>query len=92
MYTEYVPANPDNDYLRISKLDKAIGIMGGKVDDIKEDMKEVKTKLELNYATKEWCESKFGNTTKLVNAFLAILGTAAVGAFAYWLLQGGLRQ
>jgi hypothetical protein len=84
--------NIENDYLKISKLDKAIGIMGGKVDDIKEDMREVKTKLELNYATKEWCEGKYGNTTKLVNAFLAILGTSAVTALAYFILQGGLKR
>jgi hypothetical protein len=63
-----------------------------KVDFVAETVSDIKIKLESNYATKEWCESKYSNTTKIVNGMLITFGTAIVLAIVGWMVRGGLAK
>ena len=66
-------------------------VMLNKLTNVEKKVDNIDVKLAQDYATREWCEAKYGQTTKLVNAFLGILGVALVGALAAWIISGGLK-
>jgi hypothetical protein len=68
----------------------SLALLKQRVDFIADTVLEIKTTLSKDYATREWCESRFGNTTKQVNAILITIGTAIILGFAGWMLRGGL--
>ncbi len=71
--------------------DANIAVLMNNIEYIKSDVADIRAKLESNYATKEWCESKFGQTTKLVNILMIALGTGLVSAFVVFIVNGGLK-
>ena len=80
----------NNNIFNQMAVDQAV--MLNKLTNVEKKVDDIDGKLNSEYATKEWCKSEFGQTTKLVNAFLGILGVALVGALAAWIISGGLKQ
>lgn len=68
----------------------SLAVMASKLDNIKENVKTIKAQLDGEYATKEWCDNRFGQTTKTVNGILVAFGLAIVGALATFIIRGGL--
>ena len=68
-----------------------IGLISYKLDEIDSDVKEIKKKLEVSVATKEWVQAEYGPTKKIVNGILVTFGTALVLAVAAFIVGGGLR-
>ena len=81
------PTQDQND----AAASKNIELIVYKINEIKSDVVDIKTKLESNYATKEWCEAQFGQTKKLVNGLIVTFGSAIVLAIAAFILRGGLK-
>ena len=61
------------------------------VTEARKDIEAVKSKLESNYATKEWVEAEFGQTKKIVNAIIVTFGTAVIVAISAFIIRGGLK-
>ena len=57
-----------------------IAVLLSQMADIKGDVKEIKQKLENEYATKEWVEAYIGQTKKIVNGIMVIIVTAVFTA------------
>jgi hypothetical protein len=68
-----------------------IDVIAYKLDDIASDVAEIKKKLEVSVATKEWVIAEFGPSKKIVNGILVTFGTALVLAMAAFIVGGGLR-
>jgi hypothetical protein len=68
-----------------------IAVIQTNILDIKDDVRDIKSKLESNYATREWVLAEFGQTRKIVNAILITFGLAIVTAFAGFVVNGGLK-
>ena len=49
-----------------------------KVGYIEQEVKGINSKLDAEYATKEWCEAQYGQSKKLINAVASIILTAVV--------------
>lgn len=75
----------------LKNANQNIDVIATKIDYIQEDVADIKKKLEGSYATKEWCESEFGQTKRLVNAMLVTFGTAIVLAISAFIIRGGLQ-
>ena len=58
----------------------SIALLNQKVDFIKEAVTDIQGKLEKDYATREWVNSEYSQTKKVVNAFIGIILVAVVGA------------
>ena len=65
---------------QIATVNTNQAVILSQMNDIKEDVKDIKGKLESSYATKEWCESQYGQTKKLVNGIVTVILLAVVGA------------
>jgi hypothetical protein len=59
-------------------LDKSVAVMGSKMDTLVTDVKDIKQKLEGEYATKEWVDAQYGQTRKMVTGIAGIILTAVV--------------
>lgn len=71
-----LPQSKDNPSYIFSVLDKSVAVLGNKMDTLGDDVKDIKQKLEAEYATKEWVDAQYGQTKKLVNGItLTILTT-----------------
>lgn len=57
----------------IAKLIKDIEYIG-------QDVKDIKKKLEDSVATKEWVNSEYGNTRKIVNGLVGVVLVEVLGA------------
>lgn len=77
--------------IQIAKIGEQIKNLEENVTRVEGGVVEIKKKLEAEYATKEWCEGKYGQTTRTVNGFLVAFGLAIVAAFATFVLKGGLK-
>lgn len=66
----------------ISRIDERTIALSKAIDEIKQEVLSVNLKLDSNYATKEWIDSKYGPTRTVVFFILAIFTTAIVGFFA----------
>lgn len=62
-----------------------------KITNIERRVESIEDKLEKDYATKEWVESKYGFPTKLVYWIIVTFGGVVVVAAANFLLRGGLQ-
>ncbi len=49
-----------------------------KMSSVEKKVEEIDHKLNSDYATKEWCESQFGQTKKNVNTVIGLIITAVV--------------
>ena len=58
-----------------SKLEIDVAVILSEMATVKSDVKDIKTKLENNYATKEWVISEYGNTKKIVNGLIVTVLT-----------------
>ncbi len=67
-----------------------IDVIAYKLDQLGIDVKDIKIKLDSNYATKEWCESQYGQTRKQLTWILMTFGGAIILAFATFIIKGGL--
>lgn len=88
----------DNTTSTINQLSIQMAKIGEQVKNIEDNVNrvegvasEIKKKLDSEYATKEWCESKYGQTTKTVNGILVAFGLAIIGALATFVIRGGLK-
>lgn len=88
----------ENTTSTINQLSIQMAKIGEQVKNIEENsarvegvVTDIKKKLEGEYATKEWCEGKYGQTTKTVNMILGAIGLAIVGAFSAFIINGGLK-
>lgn len=77
--------------IQLAKIGVEIVNISGDMADLKIAVGDIKKKMEADYATKEWCEGKYGQTTKTVNMILVAFGLAIVGAFAAFVINGGLK-
>jgi hypothetical protein len=68
-----------------------LAVMARDVTSTREDVKDIKTKLESNYATKEWVDSKYAQTKNIVSGILVTFGLAIVSAVAAFIIGGGLK-
>lgn len=68
-----------------------IDLINYKLDEIQNDIAKINKKLDENVATKEWVNSEYGQTKRMVNALLITFGTAIVLAFASFMIGGGLK-
>lgn len=63
-----------------------------KIDELKKDVGEINRKLDSDYATREWVETKterYEFATKLVYGLIITFATAIVVAIANFLIRGG---
>jgi len=74
-----------------SKLEIDIAVILSEMTSVKTDIRDIKNKLEKDYATKEWCRSEFGGTKTTVNGILVTFGLAIVSALATFVIKGGLK-
>lgn len=69
----------------------SIALLNQKVDYISKAVTDIQTKLDSNYATKEWVDAEYSQTRKIVNAILITFGTVVIAAIATWIIRGGLK-
>jgi hypothetical protein len=69
-----------------------IDVIATKLDYIQADIADIKKKLEEDTASKEWVNSEYGQTKKIVNGILIVFGTSVVLAFAAFIINGGLNK
>ena len=69
-----MPKDKDND------LNVKLAVLTEKVDNIDTVVKDIKSKLENNYATKEWVISEYGQTKKIVNGLIVTVLVEVLGA------------
>jgi pyruvate/2-oxoacid:ferredoxin oxidoreductase beta subunit len=69
----------------------SLALMAKDLEYIKKDVTEIKLRMEGDYATREWVNAEYGQTRKIVNAIVITMGTAIVGAFATFVIRGGLK-
>jgi len=57
----------------INNLTTSVAVILSEMKTVKDDVKEIKDKLEKDYATKEWCESHYGEPTKQFKAIISLI-------------------
>lgn len=77
--------------IQMAKIGEKIENIESNITRVEGGVVDIKKKLEGEYATKEWCEGKYGQTTKTVNGLLVSFGLAIIGAFAAFVINGGLK-
>lgn len=75
----------------INGLTTNVAVILSEMKTLKDDIRDIKEKLEKDYATKEWCRSEFGGTKTTVNGILVTFGLAIVSALATFVIRGGLK-
>lgn len=70
----------DTNGIDIALLQKDISWIRDSFKDLRGDIEEIKKKLEADFATKEWCESHYGETTKQVKVIIGTILLAVLGA------------
>ena len=78
-----------SDQITQMAVDQAVIL--NKITNVEKNVDEIQRKLDSEYATKEWCESKYGQPSKLVYGIITIFGTALALALASFILRGGLK-
>lgn len=73
-----LPQNKAN--TAISNMNTFVAILETKIDNLGTDVKDIKQKLDSNYATKEWVDAQYGQTKKIVNGLLATVASAVLVA------------
>lgn len=80
-----------NNTKEINGLTTNVAVILSEMKSVKEDVKDIKEKLEKDYATKEWVMSTFGGTKTTVSGILVTFGLAIVSALATFVVRGGLK-
>ena len=80
-----------NNTKEINSLTTNVAVILNEMKSVKEDVRDIKEKLEKDYATKEWVMSNFGGTKTTVNGILVTFGLAIVSALATFVVRGGLK-
>lgn len=75
----------------IGQVYTEIAVMAEKISNIERVVADIQSKLDSNYATKEWVNSEYGQTRKIVNATIVTFGTAIILALAAFIIRGGLK-
>lgn len=75
----------------IAVMSEKVGNIEYKIDTANRKISDVQTKLEANYATKEWCQSEYGQTKSQVNYLILTFAGAIVLAIAGFVIRGGLK-
>ena len=88
----------ENTTSTINQLSVQIAKIGEQIKNIEENVarvdggvSDIKKKLEGEYATKEWVQSRYDQTKNSVNGFLVAFGLAIVAALAAFVIRGGLK-
>lgn len=68
------------DTRQLTKINVDLVSMAKDISYISNDVKDIKEKLEVNYATKDWCESRYGEPTKQFKAVVSLILSAVVVA------------
>jgi hypothetical protein len=71
--------------------DTELALIAQDISYIKSDIGSIKAQLNSSVATKDWVNSEYGQTRKILNAILVTMGTVIVAAFATFVIRGGLR-
>lgn len=66
------------DTRQLTKINVDLVSMAKDISYISNDVKDIKEKLEVNYATKDWCESRYGEPTKQFKAVVSLILSAVV--------------
>ena len=74
------PTTNENLSAQIATVNTNQAVILSQMSDIKEDVKDIKSKLETSYATKEWCENQYGQTKKIVNGMVVVVLLAVLSA------------
>jgi hypothetical protein len=77
--------------VQLAKIGVEIVNISGDISDLKVSLSDVKKKLEGDYATKEWVDSKYSPTKTTVTWILTTFGAAIIGALALFITRGGLK-
>lgn len=75
----------------LEAINTQVALIAQDITYIKKDVLEIKDQLSKDCATKEWVNQEYGQTKKVVNAILVTLGMAIAGAFATFMIRGGLK-
>lgn len=75
----------------VKSTSTSLALIEQKVVTIEEDVRDIRIKLDSNYATKEWCNAEYGETKKIVNGFLIAFGLGLVAAIVAFVIGGGLK-
>lgn len=67
------PKTPASNYKEINQLSIDLAVMTEKIDNIDGVVKSIQSKLDSNYATKEWVNSEYGNQRRLVNGLVVFV-------------------
>jgi tetrahydromethanopterin S-methyltransferase subunit B len=88
----------ENTTSTINQLSIQMAKIGEQIKNIEENVgrvesvtTDIKKKLESDYATKEWVQSRYDQTKNSVNGFLVAFGLAIVAALAAFVIRGGLK-
>lgn len=63
-----------------NELAVTVGVIVSKVDTIQSDIKEIKAKLEKDFASKEWVMSRYDTARNIMYGIVSILCVAVLGA------------
>jgi len=86
-----MPKITENNTKEINQMGIDLAVILSEMKTVKFDVKDIKEKLEKDYATKEWVMSNFGGTKTTVNGILVTFGLAIVSALATFVIRGGLK-
>lgn len=81
----------ENNTKEINALTTNVAVILSEMTMVKTDVKDIKDKLDKEYATKEWVKSEFGTTKNTVNGILVTFGLAIISALATFVIRGGLK-
>lgn len=62
-----------NNTKEINNLTTNVAVILSEMKTVKDDVKDIKEKLGEDYATKEWCESHYGEPTKQFKAIISLI-------------------
>lgn len=82
MFNNEMPLPHDNNdpSLLFQTLDKNVAVVSSKMETIALDVKEIRQKLDGEYATKEWVDAQYGQTKKIVNGIVVTILSAVIVA------------
>lgn len=83
--------NKINNTSTINELSIQMAKIGEKVDRVILDVQGINKKLDADYASKEWVQSRYDSTKNIVNGILVTFGLAIVSAIAAFVINGGLK-
>jgi hypothetical protein len=66
----------NNDIFNQMAVDQAVIL--NKVTNLEKKVDSIDEKLDKDYATKEWCTSQFGETTKQVKTIIGLIVTTVI--------------